>query len=72
MTVKQLIKLLSKQPQDLKVVVDGYESSYDNIYSGSIRLIAIKKPKFYIVYDGEYKDADNDKSDCIKAVVISR
>lgn len=31
MTVKELVKLLEKYPDDLRVVVNGYEDGYDDI-----------------------------------------
>ncbi len=31
MTVKELVELLNKYPDDLRVVVNGYEDGYDDI-----------------------------------------
>ena len=31
MTVKELVELLNKYPDDLRVVVNGYEDSFDDI-----------------------------------------
>lgn len=31
MTVKELVELLEKYPEDLRVVVNGYEDGYDDI-----------------------------------------
>ena len=31
MTVKELVRLLEKYPDDLRVVVNGYEDGYDDI-----------------------------------------
>lgn len=59
MTIKELINRLQQiQNQDIKVVVTGYESGFDDI----------KDPKFISVYkklnnewwDGEYEQVDED------------
>ncbi len=31
MTVAELIRILQSHPQDLRVVVDGYEDGYDDL-----------------------------------------
>lgn len=38
MTVKKLMEFLEKYPDDLRVVVNGYEDGYDNISFERIRL----------------------------------
>ena len=38
MTVKELVKLLEKYPDDLRVVVNGYEDGYDDTSFEGIRL----------------------------------
>ena len=41
LTVQGLIRLLSEQPPDLRVVVDGYESGYDDLSAGQIQRVRI-------------------------------
>ena len=33
MTVKELMKFLEKYPDDLRIVVNGYEDGYDDIFT---------------------------------------
>lgn len=39
MTVKELMQMLESYPQDLRVVVSGYEDGYDNIAPERISVV---------------------------------
>ena len=38
MTAQELIEILKTYPADLRVVVNGYETGYDDLESTSVRL----------------------------------
>ena len=39
MTVKELVELLGKYPEDLRIVVNGYEDGYDDLSLERISII---------------------------------
>lgn len=71
-TVKDLKKLLKKYPEDLQVVVSGYEEGYDDpsILIGS-RLTEINPDR--PSYRGKYKDSGFTKGcKVMKILIIGR
>ena len=42
MNVKKLIEILEKYPNDMRVIVDGYEGGYDDITDSQILEIDVK------------------------------
>lgn len=50
MKVKELIALLQKQDSDMRVVLDGYESGYDELHT------------YEIVHLGKFKGDDPNKA----------
>lgn len=74
MIVSELIKALRQQPQDLRVVVDGYEGGYGDISSNSISVVPLALNQHPQHYYGEHEVCDpynKLKEDC-KAVLICR
>lgn len=71
MKVKELITLLEKQDSDMRVVVDGYESGYDELHTlelihlGKFRGDNPDKPW----YDGEF-DWVYDKSKADEIAIL--
>ncbi len=57
LTVGELIRLLSEYPEDLRVVVDGYEGGFDDLTNDLIQRLPIglhvNKPK----WEGPHEDA---------------
>ena len=41
MNVAELIRILQTHPQDLRVVVDGYEDGYDDLSPEQLRMVKI-------------------------------
>lgn len=70
MTVADLITKLSMFPPDMLVLVDGYESGYDNPCEPISRRV-YKDPK-YRRFGGNYVEAKGCSAESIDAVVISR
>ncbi len=74
-TAGELIEILKSMPQDLPVVVSGYESGYENFCQPSIKKMKHQPDNPY--YDGEfqevYNEEDNDKNEkTFKAVALQR
>lgn len=70
MKIKDLIKLLNKYDQESTVVVNGYESGYDEVKSAE--LIAIKKNKIKTDnwWDGEFSECDPDDPDSLEIALL--
>ena len=58
MKIKELIKILSQYPQDLEILVNGYESGFDEISKTRIKKIKLKKVDNPNDYDGEFEEVD--------------
>jgi len=73
-TVGELIEILRSIPQDLPVVVSGYENGYENFYPPSILTMKHQPDNPY--YDGEFQrvyEKDNGKNEkTFKAVALQR
>lgn len=70
-TVAELIKALQQFPQDMPIVVSGYESGFENILPPKMeRLEQNPKNKYW---DGEFQETDQSLGgQVIEAVVLSR
>lgn len=53
-----MIRILQTYPQDLRVVVDGYEGGYDDLDEGLIRVREIRLGVGENWWDGRHDDAD--------------
>lgn len=70
-TVKELMAILHKMPQELPVLVSGYESGYEHFYQPSVAEVIHCPDNIY--YDGEYQiPDDSDASLRIMAVILER
>lgn len=75
-TVGELTKILKSMPQDLPVVVSGYESGYENFHQPTIMTMTHQQDNPY--YDGQFQSVhetgcDEDKNEkTFKAVVLQR
>lgn len=69
-TVAQLIEVLQTLPQDLPVLVSGYESGFENFYQPE--LTELKHVPENMYYDGEFQTAETDDADTFEAVVLQR
>lgn len=57
MTIKELIQELQKYPEDMTVLVEGYENGYDDVYHiVEADFIKKKRPMWY---DGDYDKINN-------------
>jgi len=69
-TVKELIQILKKFPEDLPVLVDGYESGYEHFYAPRIQSLKYEPENLY--RDGEYQPTNDDSEQNIDAVILQR
>ena len=58
MTVGQLTRLLQNYPQDMRVVVDGYEDGYDDLTPKKLRMVKISLNTGTREYVGAHGDVD--------------
>ena len=56
MTVKELVELLGKYPDDLRVVVNGYEDGYDDLSSERISVVKIQLDTQIHDWEGQHSD----------------
>ena len=69
-TLKELIQILKKFPEDLPVLVDGYESGFEHFYSPNIQKLKYEPENRH--FDGEYQRIDNKHEKSIDGVVLQR
>ncbi len=69
-TVKDLIASLTKFPQDLPVLVSGYESGFECFYEPEILDLVYNNDTMY--YDGEYQFPLEGEIPDVTAVVLQR
>ena len=50
MTVRELIDVLRRYPDDMRVAVNGYEAGYDDLSPGQIAIVRIALT--WIIHDG--------------------
>ena len=58
MTVGQLTRLLQNHPQDMRVVVDGYEDGYDDLTPKQLRVVKLSLNTGTREYVGAHGDID--------------
>ncbi|NJO87536.1 MAG: hypothetical protein HC831_00190 [Chloroflexia bacterium] len=56
-TVGELIKILQQYPDDMPVVVSGYENGYENFYHPYVKKVKHLPENTY--YDGQFQLDDN-------------
>ncbi len=56
-TVGELIKILKQYPEDMPVIVSGYENGYENFYQPYVKKVKHLPENPY--YDGQFKLDEN-------------
>ena len=77
MTVKELMKFLEKYPDDLRVVVNGYEDGYDDILPERISTTKIELDVGKHDWEGQHNsplpaDESTDDTKIVEALVFHR
>lgn len=57
MTVEELARLLARYPDDLRVVVDGYEDGYDDLFPEQLEAVRIRVDTGTSSFEGQHDDA---------------
>lgn len=69
-TVAELIQELKKYPQDLPVLVSGYEDGFENIMPPvTQKLIRNPEAPYYV---GEFQTAEEESEGDLEAIVLRR
>lgn len=58
MTVRELIDILKRHPDDLRVVLDGYEGGCEDVSEGQIRRVKIALNVNEESYYGNHEESD--------------
>ena len=78
MTVKELVELLRKYPDDLRVVVNGYEDGFDDVSPERISVIKIQLDTQTYDWEGQHSDFHGseteitDNAKIVEALVFRR
>ena len=78
MTVKELAELLGKHPDDLRVVVNGYEDGYDDLSLERISIIQIQLNTQIHDWEGQHSNFHGsdteitDDAQIVEALVFRR
>lgn len=56
-TVGELIELLKSYPENLPVIVSGYENGYENFYAPTVQKVVHQPENMY--WDGQFQIDDN-------------
>ncbi len=69
-TVAELIEALQKLPQELPVLVTGYESGYEDFYTPAVMSLSHQLENTY--YDGAFQIPEGGENNLISAVILER
>jgi len=69
MTIKELKDKLSEFPDDMTVVVSGYENGYDDIYS-DVEKITVYERSTKDWWDGKYRNQITNDTELIDVVFL--
>lgn len=69
-TVGELVGILKSMPQDLPLLVNGYNSGYENVYYPEIRNLTHDVES--MEFDGEFQIADENNTGSFEAVILER
>ena len=78
MTADELIQLLEKYPPGLRVVVNGYESGYDDLSPEQLSVVRVTLNTGKHSWEGQHEDANGqiggepDDADVVEALVLRR
>lgn len=59
MTVRELIELLQRYPDDMRVVVNGYEQGYDDLSLPQISVVGVALDIGVYDWEGQHGDSDD-------------
>lgn len=59
MTVRELVELLQRYPDDMRVVVNGYEQGYDDLSPPQISVVGVALDIGVCDWEGKHGDPDD-------------
>ena len=68
--VGELAEILKTLPQDLPVVISGYESGFENFYAPYVAELIHKPENMY--WDGEFQPIKGNDKNSFKALILAR
>jgi hypothetical protein len=69
-TIGELAELLKTLPQNLPVVISGYESGFENFYAPYVAELVHKPENMY--WDGEFQRVKRNDKNSFKALILER
>lgn len=75
MTTRELIQLLVQYPDDLRVVVNGYEDGYDDLEPDMVSVCEIRLDAGETRWEGRHRDVEdtrNEGSAIVNALALRR
>ena len=75
MTVGQLVQLLQNYPQDIRVMVDGYEEGWDDLEEHLISARQVRLDAGEEWWEGMHRDAEDTRTEgngIVDALVLRR
>ena len=73
MTVGEPIQLLQPHPQDIRVVVDGYEDGFDDLTPEQLSVVTIALNTGKHRWEGQHGDPDGpNNAEVVKALALRR
>ena len=63
MTVGQLIRLLQSYPQDMRVVVNGYEDGYDDLESQLVSVREVRLDAGEAWWEGQHRESEDNRTE---------
>ena len=69
-SVGELLAILQNLPQDLPVLISGYESGFENFYPPEIKALKYFPENKY--YEGEFQLAEKNEKNTFQAIVLQR
>ena len=71
MTVRELKELLDTYPDDLRVVVSGYEQGYDDLFPGQVAVVQLALDVGVEDWEGRHEEPDLIGADTAKPATIA-
>ncbi len=75
MTIEELIRILQTYPQNLRVVVNGYEDGYDDLEADLLSVQEIRLDAGEAWWEGQHRDVEYTRTEgnaIVSALVLRR
>ena len=72
MNIRELMEILRNYPEDLEVMVDGYEGGYDDLRGSRVHSRHVKPVSKKVEWYGDYDKTDVGDKDAIQVLSLGR